>query len=97
MNIYEPPLPDINLIRTLAREVGYAIGVHGSEKRDYDLIAAPWTDNAVGNAALVDHLCRGLNACVRGEIEQKPLGRIAVILQIDGFYRTIDLSICPRV
>ena len=39
----DPALPDINRIRKLAREVGYAVCVHGSLKRDFDLIAVPWT------------------------------------------------------
>lgn len=37
----------IPLIRDRAKELGYAIGVHGSLQRDIDLIAAPWTDEAV--------------------------------------------------
>lgn len=93
----DPKLPDIRLIWKLAREVGYAVGVHGSLKRDFDLIAAPWTDNAVGNAALVEHLCKGLNARRVGGPEHKPLGRVAVTLQIDGWYKPIDLSIAPVV
>lgn len=30
-----------------ARELGYALAVHGSVTRDCDLIAVPWTDAAV--------------------------------------------------
>ena len=80
----------------MAHEVGYSVGVHGSLKRDFDLIAAPWTNEAVGNADLVKHLCAGLNAKIIDGPEYKPLGRVAVNLQIDGFYKTIDLSIMPR-
>lgn len=92
----DPKLPDIRLIWKLAREVGYAVGVHGSLKRDFDLIAAPWTDEAVNNAALVKHLCAGLNARMVAGPEYKPLGRVAVTLQIDGWYKPIDLSIMPK-
>lgn len=94
---HDPKLPDIQLIWKLAREVGYAVGVHGSLKRDFDLIAAPWTEDAVNNAALVKHLCAGLNAQIVGGPEYKPLGRVAVSLQIHGYYKTIDLSIEPKV
>lgn len=91
----DPALPDIRLIWKLAREVGYAVGVHGSLRRDFDLIAAPWTDDAVGNADLVKHLCKGLNAkLLSGEC--KPCGRYAVNLRIDGWYKIIDLSIMPQ-
>ena len=92
----DPKLPDMQLIWKLAREVGYAVGIHGSLKRDFDLIAAPWTDEAVGNADLVAHLCAGLNAVRIGGPEHKPLGRVAVTLQVDGYIKPIDLSIMPR-
>ena len=90
-------LPDIRLIWQLAREVGYAVGVHGSLKRDFDLIAAPWTEEAVGPHELIKHLCGGMNATVFGIIEHKPLGRLAVNLRLDGWFKIIDLSICPAV
>lgn len=92
----DPKLPDFQLIWKLAREVGYAIGIHGSLRRDVDLIAAPWTDDAVGNAGLVDHLCKHLPAQRVGGPEHKPHGRVAVTLQMDGWYKPIDLSICAK-
>lgn len=42
----DPKLPDFRLIWEVARGCGYAIGLHGSMKRDVDLIAVPWTDEA---------------------------------------------------
>lgn len=90
----DPKLPDFRLIWKLAREKGYAVGIHGSLKRDVDLIAAPWTEEAVGVGSLVLHLMKGLNAKV-SNITDKPHGRKAVILQIDGYYKPIDLSIMP--
>jgi len=57
---YSPPCPDIEPIRAIARECGYAVGVHGSLKRDFDLIAAPWADQAVAYNVLVERLCEGL-------------------------------------
>ena len=90
-------VPDIARIWQLAREVGYAVGLHGSLKRDMDLIAAPWTDEAVGNAELVEHLCAGLPATRIGGPEHRPHGRVAVTLQLDGYFKPIDLSIMPRL
>jgi len=92
----DPKLPDIKLIWKLAREKGYAVGVHGSLKRDMDLIAVPWTEEAVDSEELITHLCTGLNARIIGDIGIKPHGRIAVILQIDGWFTHIDLSITPK-
>lgn len=93
----EPKLPDFQLIQSLAREVGYSVGIHGSLKRDVDLIAVPWADDAKDWMTLVDNLCHGLNAKWIGDMERKPFGRIAVTLQIDGYYKQIDLSITPKV
>lgn len=92
----DPALPDIKLIWELAREVGYAVGVHGSLKRDFDLIAVPWVEEAATNKRLIDHLCFGLNAVRIGPTKNKPFGRIAVTIQIDGWFKPIDLSIMPK-
>lgn len=92
----EPKLPLIDRIRELAYEVGYAIGEHGSKERDLDVIAAPWTDGSVGNLALIKHIAKGINAKVLS-IEQKPLGRYAATIQIDGWYKAIDISVCPKI
>jgi hypothetical protein len=87
----------------LAREVGYAIGVHGSLQNDLDLIAAPWTEEAVSPKELIEHLCKALvfndqPARVVGDFhERKPHGRLAVSIQLNGWFKTIDLSVCPRL
>ena len=36
----------IEPLREVARRHGYAIGEHGSQRRDIDLIAVPWTEEA---------------------------------------------------
>lgn len=92
----EPSIPPIGPIRKLAREVGYAIGVHGSQERDLDLIAAPWTDDALQAEDLLRHIAQGINAHIVST-EQKPLGRFSATLQIDGWFKSIDISVCPRV
>lgn len=92
----EPEVPQITRIRELAREVGYAIGVHGTLERDLDLIAAPWAVNAVGNQELIKHIVDGLGARMV-ELEQKPLGRYACTIQMNGWYKSIDLSVCPTL
>lgn len=91
----DPACPDLVLIWRLAREVGYAVGVHGSLKRDFDLIAAPWTDQAVSTTDFVAHMVKGLSASIVGVNTAKPHGRTAVTLQLDGWFKPIDLSILP--
>ena len=93
----DPGMPDMRLVWKLAGEVGYSIGIHGSLLRDMDLIAVPWIVDAVKDKELVAHLCKGLNAKIVGKHESKPHNRIAVILQIDGWYKPIDLSIMPII
>lgn len=90
----ETKLPSVDRIRELAREVGYAIGEHGSKERDLDVIAAPWSEGAIGNYALMVHIAKGMNAKIIS-IERKPLGRCSATIQIDGYYKSIDISICP--
>jgi len=41
-------------IREAARKCGYALGVHGSLRRDFDVIAVPWTRDAVPARELAD-------------------------------------------
>jgi hypothetical protein len=87
-------------IREVARFNGYAVAVHGSLKRDIDLIAVAWTDQARPADELV-RVIQGavggvLGNCLRiGEPTQKPHGRVAYTLIHPGFCGEIDLSIIP--
>lgn len=51
----------IVIARKTARELGYAIGVHGSQKRDLDLMAVPWTVDAVEGPVLVQAITYAIN------------------------------------
>jgi hypothetical protein len=65
-------------------------------KRDCDLIAAPWTDEAINAFDLIERLCEALNAKPVGKIAGKPHGRLGWNLQIDGWFKAIDISVMPR-
>lgn len=96
----DPGLPDFRLIWKIARTCGYSIGLHGSMKRDCDLIAAPWTVDAVSAVDLIDRLCEGLDAFILGgqspEPVLKPHGRLAWCLQIrDAYKKVLDVSVMP--
>lgn len=93
----DPRLPDFRLIFKIARENGYSIGLHGSMRRDCDLIAVPWVEDAKSPDDLIDALCAALDAVVIGHSEHKPHGRKAWSLQIDGWFKVIDISITARV
>ena len=85
-------------IRELAREIGYAIGEHGTKERDLDLIAAPWTEQAakLNPWEVMQHIADGLGARIL-DAEWKALGRRACTIQMDGWFKPIDLSVCPMV
>lgn len=50
----------LEIARETAREAGYAIGLHGSMKRDLDLIACPWIDNADPAKKLVQKIATAI-------------------------------------
>jgi hypothetical protein len=91
-------LPDIEKIRSLAKEVGYSIGLHGTLERDLDLIAAPWTEEAMQYTYrdVMEHIAKGMDGRVV-EVELKPLGRHACTIQLNGWFKPIDLSVCPMI
>jgi hypothetical protein len=93
-----PEMPPIEQIRELAKEIGYAIAVHGSQERDLDLIAAPWSEEALKRnyREVMEYIANGLSAKLI-EVEWKPLGRRACTIQMDGWYKPIDLSVMPFV
>lgn len=85
-------------VREAARFHGYAIAVHGSLKRDIDLVAIPWTDRAVPAQELVGYIKGAIGGvlgnCIQiGEFSSKPHGRIACTLVHPGFAGEIDLSV----
>ncbi len=93
----DPQLPDFQRVWDVARRCGYAVGLHGSMKRDCDMIAAPWTSDACAAETLIAELCKGLNARMIGSVEHKPHGRKAWSLQVNAYVKPIDISVMPRV
>jgi hypothetical protein len=85
-------------ITAVAREHGYAIGIHGSLQRDLDLIAVPWSEVAVEPDALVLAICEVVGGFIMPHQEEptkKPHGRLAWTIQLGaGLY--IDLSVTPK-
>jgi hypothetical protein len=98
----------IERVREIAREHGYALAVHGSLQRDLDLIAAPWTPEAVSAQHLVDEICdriplhaRPVNLYDDDHLEpnpeMKPWGRLAWSLAgCPAPWKYVDLSVAPR-
>lgn len=101
----------IGPLRARAQELGYALGVHGTLKRDIDLIACPWTEKAVPAAELAEALrvvaekVNGYAAPNELEIDEyfmdgcpgaKAHGRLSWTFHLGGG-PYIDLSVMPRI
>ena len=101
----------IEPLRARARELGYALGVHGTLKRDIDLIACPWIPEAVDARTLAEALLavaarhnEGLAFLKPHEDNgyfwagcpgNKPHGRLCWTFHLGGG-PYLDLSVMPR-
>jgi len=82
---------------------GYSLAVHGSVVSDFDLIAAPWTPEAVEAAALVAAIAEYVSLICGAnhhlspvlEPEVKPHGRLAWCIPM-GSGAAVDISVMPR-
>ena len=98
-------------IREAARKLGYAVGLHGTLARDFDLIACPWTEEAshpddVAEAIKEAAGCvrwrvyRGQGCLSRRNQDDKPHGRLTYAFDWDHKNYDnrgyIDLSVMPR-
>jgi len=62
----------IGPIRDRARVLGYAVGVHGTLRRDIDLIACPWSEGAVEPEVIAAHV-RDVAEFLLGYAQPDPL------------------------
>jgi hypothetical protein len=93
----------IEHLRRRARELGYALAVHGSLARDIDLLACPWTDEAVSADELAEAIRKQAELSSGCKVYQrhdnpghKPHGRLAYTLIYAHGQTYIDLSVMPR-
>jgi len=105
-SFYESKLP---AIRKAAKQCGYAIAVHGSLCRDFDLIAAPWSEQHSDEQTL----CKAIHKAACGLTQEsyqictdKPCGRLTTMFPVCWIEYLdapkngtghIDLSIMPDV
>ena len=81
----------------LAREHGYALAVHGSLRRDFDLIAVPWAEAPSDPDVLVEAFTTtfALHRTSDSPVK-KAHGRIAYTISIGFGEAALDLSFMPR-
>jgi hypothetical protein len=104
--VYAQLLP---IIRESAKPLGYAIGIHGSMRGDFDLIACPWTEDAAPAEDLIKAIAEHVRGFVVGrdgsvasqrgtvmpEATVKPHGRRTWNVCWGGIIR-LDVSVMPR-
>lgn len=79
----------------ICRKHGYALAIHGSLQRDFDVIAVPWTETPSDPQEVVNELesTFAIDA-IRGP-NQKPHGRICWSIVIGFGHSQLDFSFIP--
>lgn len=85
----------INKARVVAHAHGYALGVHGSQTYDLDLIAAPWAEACGTPENLAKGIAIALEWFLHPSVTNKPHGRKAFLIYGPRHVH-IDLSVMPK-
>lgn len=99
------------MLLQIANDHGYALAVHGSLHRDFDLVAVPWIESASDALTLIRAMRRKTRAVTQHEMSdrkwakdccptQKPHGRVSYSLHVtnSGMYGGyLDISVMPRI
>jgi len=81
----------------VARKHGYALAVHGSMARDFDLVAVPWVAGASDAQNIIDEVTNTFAIQCVGKPETKEHGRKCWTLSVSFGDCFIDFSAMPRV
>lgn len=94
-------------LAAIAREHGYALAIHGSMARDFDLVAVPWIADPAEPRVVIEAMCkryaiRLLPRDVHDETtlyepEIREHGREVYTISVAWGHCSIDLSFMPRV
>lgn len=79
----------------IARKHGYALAVHGSMQRDFDVISVPWIETAGEPKDVVDEIMANFAMKVIGDVDTVWHGRQRWQLAIMGEF-SVDLQFMPR-
>jgi hypothetical protein len=84
-------------LATIARAHGYAMAVHGTLARDFDVICIPWTDEAADPEVIIQAILDKFAIRRIGELHPMKHGRVAQTLSLKFGEAALDLSFMPRV
>lgn len=76
---------------------GYALAVHGSLARDFDIIAVPWGENVSSPEDVIKEVIDGFAIRQIGEFDIKRHGRIAYNISVGFGDCALDLSFFPNI
>lgn len=80
----------------IARQHGWALAIHGSLAKDFDLVAIPWTENLAEPQQVVDYLVAEFSITQTNGWTTREHGRQVTTLCIAYGDCFIDLSFMPR-
>ena len=97
------------MLQQIAKRHGYALAVHGSLHRDFDLVAIPWIEEASSPLTLIKAIKKATRTVTQHEQTdhhfkdcrptQKPHGRVSYSLHVtnSGMYGGyLDISVMPK-
>lgn len=95
------------ILSEVARDHGYALAVHGTVSRDFDLVAIPWTTEAVDADTLIRAMAQRVSYTMSTVLtiddlfkplytSQKPHGRRSWAIPLDSG-AVLDVSVMPRI
>lgn len=76
---------------------GYALAVHGSLARDFDLIAVPWAENVSKPEKILKEITKRFAVNILNDATEKNHGRVAYTITIGWGECFIDLSFFPNL
>lgn len=79
----------------VAKSNGYALAVHGSMQRDFDLVCIPWVDSPGSPREVVDQIIGEFSLSEIGSPEIRQHGREIYTLSIGFGECFLDLSFMP--
>lgn len=82
-------------LATMARLHGYALAVHGSLARDFDLVCIPWVEAPSQHSEVVAEFCKAFSLRAVGDPDTTFHGRERWTLSISFGECFMDLSFMP--
>lgn len=80
----------------VVRSHGYALAVHGSMARDFDLVCIPWRERVDPPSTVLKSITTRFAIRLIGGADKKKHGRIAYTISIAFGRCSIDLSFFPE-